>query len=115
MTHRPRFRHRRSFSHSLVISRTALAKLLRRNGDSPRGSKAHDCVLTLNGVKSRNITFSLPADLIRSARIYAAERKGTPASKIAAASIDFIDDGGIRVAQFVPARFLGRIGGFQEA
>lgn len=28
--------------------------------------------------------------------------------------VDFIDDGGIRVAQFVAARFFGRIGGFQE-
>lgn len=34
-------------------------------------------VCTLNSVKSRNITFSLPADLIRGARIYAAERDKT--------------------------------------
>jgi len=34
------------------------------------------CV-TLDGVKLRNITFSLPAELIRGARIYAAERDTT--------------------------------------
>jgi hypothetical protein len=37
------------------------------------------------------------------------------ARKITAASVDFIDDGGICVAQFVASRFFGRIGCFQEA
>src|SRR5580704_3647497 len=32
-----------------------------------------------------------------------------------AASVDFIDNGGIWITQFVASRFLGRIGCFQEA
>ena len=37
------------------------------------------------------------------------------ARKTTAVSVDFIDDGCIRVAEFVASRFFGRIGCFQEA